>query len=586
MWSRPAPEEPRPVERYRLGALDVGEALVVANPTLSGDGRRLLFVGYSRSADQRGLFQRPLDALSASPVEGTERAGWATYSPDGTRIAFYDAWERNIKRISVHGGQASVLFDPGYVPFHWAQDGFIYITRRGGGEEPPGLWRMRPEGGEPEELTRAVRDADTGRFESHAAPHLLPGGRAVVFAVGRGYANSGWDLALLDLPTGEWRRIVEHGVQPLYLSPGFLLFTRDDRVWAAPFNAEALEVGGEPRPVIEDVQMHQTAPLQVAQFGVSDEGSLVYVRGERSGERHGRLSLVGSGREPEVLIESEVSFLVRPALSPDGRRVALARLQGTGRAQVWILERGDGSWSRATAESNSWAPAWTADGQGLAYVATRGQSFVILRKAFDSGVEEVLFTDETELNPIAFLPDGRSLLFWRATGRGDILLLDPEGGVRPVMATEATETVAHLSPDGRWLAYESDVTGQWEVHLLSFPPEGRAPRLVSLNGGRAPRWAPEGLRLFYREGYPGAGRILAVDISPDRGLPLSTPVTVVETPAIGSGAHRAYSFFDVARDGRVVLAERLSGLEPNELVVVRNWVRELEELFSDAPRSR
>jgi len=130
------------------------------------------------------------------------------------------------------------------------------------------------------------------------------------------------------------------------------------------------------------------------------------------------------------------------------------------------------------------------------------------------------------------------------------------------------------------------VTGQGEVYLLQFPPEGRAPRLVSSNGGRAPRWAPEGLRLFYREGYPDAGRILAVDISTDRGLALSTPVTVVETPAIGSGAHFAYSFFDVAPDGRVVLSERLSGLEPSELVVVRNWVRELEELFSGPDHSR
>ncbi len=136
IWSRPAPEAPAPVQRYRLGAPDVGRDVVVANPTLSRDGRRLLFVGFSPSSDVLGLFQRPIEALSAALVEGTERAGWATYSPDGTRIAFYDARERNVKRISVHGGQATSLVDPGYIPMHWADDGFLYFTKTTGRRWP------------------------------------------------------------------------------------------------------------------------------------------------------------------------------------------------------------------------------------------------------------------------------------------------------------------------------------------------------------------------------------------------------------------------------------------------------------------
>ncbi len=98
--------------------------------------------------------------------------------------------------------------------------------------------------------------------------------------------------------------------------------------------------------------------------------------------------------------------------------------------------------------------------------------------------------------------------------------------------------------------------------------------------------APEGLRLFFREGYPDAGKIVAVEVRETPGLSFSAPVTIVETPAIGSGGQQAHSFFDVAPDGRVVLAERLTQLEPSELVVVRNWTRELEDLFSDTDLSR
>ncbi len=350
---------------------------------------------------------------------------------------------------------------------------------------------MSAEGGEPEELTRAGAD-ESGRLLRHAGPHLLPGGRAVVFAVGAGYANSGWDLAVLDLDSREWRRIVEHGVQPLFLHPGYLLFTRDDRVWGAPFDVETLELRAEPRPVIDDVQIHQTAPLQVAQLGVSEEGSLVYVRGEVSGERHGRLSLVGPGREPETLVEDTGAFVMRPALSPDGRRVAFQRYTG-GREelQVWVLQREGGSWARAAVESGG-APAWTPDGTGLVYAAPRGQDMALVRKAVGGGEEETLHTDPSRVEPMAFLPDGRSLLFWRNSQRGDILLLGPEGQVEPVMATEAAEDIAALSPDGRWLAYDSDATGRPEVYLLPFPPKGRSPRLVSTDGGRAPRWGSGG----------------------------------------------------------------------------------------------
>jgi Tol biopolymer transport system component len=297
------------------------------------------------------------------------------------------------------------------------------------------------------------------------------------------------------------------------------------------------------------------------------------------------VSFVAQGQEPEMLIEDLGAFLFRPALSPDGQRVALERYSGWQSLQVWVLQREEEAWARV-AVVDGWGPAWTPDGTGLVYGTTRNQKQVLVRRSVVGGAEEVLHTDQLRLEPIAFLPDGQSLLFWRATGRGDILLLGPEGQVETVVATEAAEEIAALSPDGRWFAYESDASGQAEIYLQPFPPEGHSPRLVSTDGGRAPRWAREGLRLFYREGYPAAGRIVAVEVREAPGLSLSAPVTVVETLATGSGAQQAYAFFDVAPDGRVLLAERLTQLEPSELVVVRNWVRELDELFSDPSHSR
>jgi serine/threonine-protein kinase len=285
-----------------------------------------------------------------------------------------------------------------------------------------------------------------------------------------------------------------------------------------------------------------------------------------------------------MLIEDREAFLLRPAFSPDGRRVALQRYSGRLSVQLWVLQKEGDSWVRAAVE-DGWGAVWTPDGAALVYGAMRDGQPVIARKPLHGGAEEILHADDSRVEPVAFLADGRSLLFWRGTGRGDILLLGADGQLEKVVASEHTEETAALSPDGRWLAYESDVTGQPEVYLVPFPNEGHSPRLVSADGGRTPRWAPEALRLLYREGYPDAGRIVAVEVRETPGLSLSAPVTVVETRAIGSGGHVSYSFFDVASDGRVLLPERLTQLEPSELVVVRNWPRELEALFADSGQS-
>jgi serine/threonine-protein kinase len=532
---------------------------------LSPDGNVLVFRG-----PDDGLLLRHLSAPDAVPIPGTEGAVGASFSPDGEWIAVSQASQ--IRKIPTRGGPAVPIAATslGRLGIGWGEHGSIFL---GGAYTTSKLMRVSDQGGPIEPLTSSF---DTVSAIGTAWPQPLPGGDAVMFtSLGLSATAGDSRIVAQDLRTGERRTVVEHAMHGRYVRSGqseYVLYALSDgSILAAPFDLRRRRVTGPAFPVLSDVQVGVFNGA--ALFAVSANGTLAFVRGssttvqllkwvDRTGREVGQLGTPLNGDAPR--------------LSPDGRRVAIS-VRNPANQDIWLRETATGRSERVTfgiAEEEY--AVWSPDGRSLAYAATvSGGSSGIYIKSVGSAIDpKLVFSGTTHLHPSSWSPDGRALVLNELTfGMGfDVRVLSVDGkGTRLVATGPGTQANGVFSPDGRWVAFQSDETGRSEVYAVSFPELG-GKRQISTEGGVTPKWAPDGSALFYRNGR----RLITVPVSLRPSLSWGPPRTLFETDA---------TEFEVAPDGtRFLLLVPNPEANHSEIHIVLNWFQELKQRERAAAR--
>ncbi|MGI8785495.1 MAG: protein kinase domain-containing protein [Acidobacteriota bacterium] len=496
LW--PKPSVPAPALRLdvQVGAdVHLGKSWG-ADALLSNDGRRLILT--ARGTDQKWrVFVRPLDKLEATVLSGTEEARNTFVSPDGQWIAFFAG--ETLKKISVQGGAAvtlcSAVSDRGG---SWGEDDMIVFAPDSHG----GLAKVPSAGGTPEPLTTLDRDAGE---VTHRWPQLTPGAKTLIFTAHT--STSSFDDATIvaqSLETGIRKTVVRGGFYGRYLPSGHVVYVHNATLFAVPFDIQRLETSGQPVPVIEKIAVN--SDRGAAQFDFSQTGILSYVPGTAAGGVS--VYWMDASGKMAPLIENRAEYF-NPRFSPDGKRLALDIAAGTGR-DVWIYELQRDTMTRLTFDGagNSW-PIWSPDGGRVAFFSDRkGAPGVYWKRADGAGDTQLMFTSKGGPVPQSWRRDGKflTLLVQNPETNVDIFTLPVTDDERPgpapakpepFLASPFIDVLSEFSPDGRWLAYVSNESGNFEVYVRPFPGPGGKWQ-ISTAGGSLPTWSRNGKELFYR----------------------------------------------------------------------------------------
>ena len=489
-----------PADPLRLGSELGTDASLAANLqgnstlALSPDGRTLAFIGEKNGAVQ--IYVRRLGQLQASPLAGTSGAQSPFFSPDGLWLAFFA--DGKLKKISVTGGAAVTLADAAAGRGgSWGDDGNIVFTPN---TARTNLQRLSSAGGKVEPVVKPA----SGEFQRW--PQVLPGARAVLYgsaASGAGVADG--DIAIQPLPYGTPRVVVQGGYHPQYVPGGHLLYIHDGTLFAAPFDLNRLEVTGQAVPAVEGVS---TQPDNgAAQFAVSQTGALAYLAGQSTGVLDSVVWMNQDGKTSPL--RAMPSVWTSPRFSPDGRRLALDILERSN-DDVWVYEWARDTLTRLTFDpASDRNPVWTPDGKRIVFESERakGPYNLYWQPADGTGEVQRLTESPNNQNPTSFHPSGKYLAFWESTPQHsfDLMILPIEGdeksGWRPgkpsvFLSTAAAEQNPMFSPDGRWIAYQSNESGRYEIFVRPFPGPGGKWQ-ISSGGGTAATWSRMRHELLY-----------------------------------------------------------------------------------------
>ena len=529
---------------------------------VSPDGSFVVYIGKIPETPFVQLYLRSVDRLDAAPLSGTQSADGPFVSPDGQWIGFSVGGE--LRKVSALGGPVVTLatITSAIRGASWVHDDRIIFGTYNGG-----LFGVSGEGGEPEQLTTPPDG------ESHSWPSAVPNGDVVLFTIGQA-ARRG-ELAALSLDTGEVRTLGLAGTNPHYVRTGHLAFAvADGTMRAVPFDPDRLEVTGRPVTLVENIVVKGSG---AADFDVSDAGRLVYMEGARSGSASRRLTWVSRDGQEEP-IDASTGAYYTPHISPDGTRVAVDRADADG-ADIWILDLSRGTETKLTTDAFVEAnPLWTPDGTGVVYGSFGDSEGGIFWKSADgTGEADRLMRIDAGtavVGPSAWSADGTTLAFWLVNVSSDIGLLSVggDGTPTPLIAEEFMEQVPAISPDGKWIAYESDESGQEEIYAQRFPGLGQRVT-ISTDGGRQPIWSQDGRELFYRS----ADGMMAVPIDTSPTFRAGQPTLLFEDDYFFFLSRRTY---DVAPDGQrflmITAGDAAAGARPFRMVVVEHWFEELK----------
>jgi Tol biopolymer transport system component len=528
--------------------------LLQTGQPLSPDGRRVAFV--AQHEGRQLLWVRSLDSASAQPLPGTEEAARPIWSPDSQHIAFFS--QGKLKRIAIAGGPPTVICNEPGRDAAWGPGNDILI----GGQRKP-LLRVSAAGGQPTPATE-LKESET----THDYPNFLPDGRRFLYMARRGVEEQEWDLFVGSLDSEERRLLPGIHAEARYSSTGHLLFVRDTTLMAQPFDLDRLELSSEAFPVEDGITIGPRAP-----FSVSVNGSLAYLTAQfgldseltwfdRAGKQHPVAGPVGA--------------YGRLDLAPDAKQVAFDRVVGSSR-DIFLMDLETGSTRRLVSNSAAdLAPTWAPDGRKIAFASSRDPAGNVgsrnisggnLYERTIGGVGDdklLLKTDEGKI-PTDWSRDQRYLAY---ISRNDVWALSLPGvdDAKPLQVTNTpfVEGSARFSPDGRWIAYQSNESGtRQEVYVQSFPALD-AKSQVSTNGGRLPRWSADGKELFY---ISSDSTLMSVSIKPEvTGLQSGTPVPLF--PIRGFEGSQDY---EVSIDGRFLLSIPTTEQAVAPLVVILNW---------------
>jgi len=537
--------------------------------TISPNGKMLAFTG--RTPDgKRSLWVRPLDSFEARPLPDSDDALEPFWSPDSRSIAFGS--KGKLKRVDLGGGRATTLADaPRLVGGGWGRQGVIVFVP----DFNAPVHRVSAGGGD----SRVLTPIDTrARETAQRYPSFLPDGNHYLYGTNRDGRQS---IVLTSLESPEPKVLLTGVGYALYAPPGWLLFPRDGEQWAQRFDPETRELSGEPVNL-----SGSSGASEIAAPIASDDGVLVWRRLYRPDyqlvwfDRTGkRLGTVG----PPV----RVALTMAPRLSPDERMVAIQnRDSENDRLGIWVIDLQSGVPTRLTSVLSQF-PQWSPDGKRVAWVYNRSGAVGIYQRAPDGSTpEEIVLLAGSRAGattfPADWSADGRFLLYWSrgSKTRTDtwVLPLTGERTPRPLLASEFEDYGTQISPDGRWLAYRSDVSGSYEIYLQSFTADGHAGPVkirVTQTGGSQPRFRGDSRELFY---LGPDGRMMSADLEPQGDtVRVSEPRALFQTRVLPAGSGSSFEY-DVTTDGQRFLIGTVldtPNAPPPSPVIVVDWTREL-----------
>ncbi|MEE8362052.1 MAG: protein kinase, partial [Gemmatimonadales bacterium] len=563
-WAMTRSDPPPEVTRYSLALTGDEELGPVRGNRLafSPDGSWMAYGGRGEGTPQ--IWVRRRDQLHGTPLPGTEDADHLFFGPDGANVGFLTN-VGEIKVVSLAGGPPIKITDEevGLDGATWSDDGFIYydgLTQGG----TNGLRRVRAAGGAAVDLVSVV---DTAAGETdHIWPVALPGGKGVLFTVVRGAGTDNSDIAVLDVAAGE-HRVLVRGLTARYVVSGHLLYVSlDGALLSVPFDLGRMSVTGDPVALAEGIAVR---PFGAVDITVSGEGKLAYVTGAQSTDP-AEIAWVDHGGVMTPVDPGWVGDFATVAVAPDGDRLAVGIYEGSG-VHLWVKQLPSGPLTRLTFEGQmNYRASWTPDGREVVFVTNRGGDLNAMRKRADGSAQaEVLLDLDVPVQTAHYSADGNWLVY-RVSPR-DIYALSADGETVEVAVGSFEERGPALSPDGRWLAYQSDESGRYEIYVRPFPDAGQARWQVSTSGGEWPLWAPDSRTLYFRT---RAGQVIAAEVLEGATFIAGEQRVLFTSPEILGGD----ATWDLAPDGEhfVVIRSRGLGAE-GELVLVDNITTELRE---------
>jgi len=448
---------------------------------ISPDALKIVFVAGSSPPL---LWLRSLESGVTKPLERTDNASFPFWSPDNRSVGFFASGK--LMRIDVDSGLVKTLADAAGRGGAWNKDGIILF---GAGNTP--IFKIPANGGTPVAVTQLPEERGT-----HRNPRFLPDGHHFLYwGVNGGVETRAVYVADID-SSEQPRRIIDSEVAADYLPSGQLLFFRDGRVFAQPFDAKKLTLSGTPALVAEDVLF--VPGLNIAAFSASATGAIAY----RSGtpEERQLVWFDRSGKAIETIGMPDKSTPDGVSLSPDGQRVAMTR-SVNGNMDIWLMDIARGVLNRFTSEAwrQRW-PLWSADGSGIVFGAVPVGTYDLYQKSLADTAEHVLLTTPDTKSPSDVSADGRFVLFTKQDPKtgSDLwaLPIKPPQMPFPIAHTEFIEAKGQFSPDVKWIAFQSNESGRFEIYVQAFQKAGTKTQ-VSVDGGTQVRWRRDGKALFY-----------------------------------------------------------------------------------------
>ncbi len=528
---------------------------------ISPDGRSLIF--NPTVEGKRQIWLRPLGGFTWRPLSGTEDGSGFFWSPDSRSIGFFA--EGKLKKIDAAGGTPQTLCNlpSGARGGAWGREGVILILTAGV------IYRVPGTGGEPSPV---IGGEPNPVAPDGARPYFLPDGRHFLYYA---YATSSQEtgIYLASLEERNGRRLLAADYDGIYAASalgaagdGWLLFSRQGALLAQRFDARRLTLTGEPIPVADQVE--------TGSFSVSETGILVYQ--SRRSEEISQLGWVDRAGKLLESVGAEGSGLFSPKLAPDGKRVAIARIQAKKRLyDIYVLDLTRGSESRLTFDPGDDSyPIWSHDGSRIVWASNRAGTYQLYQKlASGVGQDELLLQSDAPLTPSSWSADGKFLLYHRYDTKNqqdqDLWILPLEGDRKPFpfLQTPFREVGAQFSPDGRWIAYRSNESGKLEVYVRTFPAASGKWQ-VSTNGGQQPQWRGDGKELFY---LSSDRRLMAVEVKRSATFEAGLPKALFDLAAA-----KVYdNNYGASADGqRFLLLRTLQEPALAPFSVVVNWTAE------------
>jgi serine/threonine protein kinase len=561
---------PAPLRVVRTSIQTSGATALVTNPIATGslaitpDGSRIVYTAPGQ------LVVRRLEQIEPDALTGLGSPTQPFISPDGQWVGFFDG--ATLKKVAITGGPPVTVFPenrPGGGPLGatWSADGTIVFA----GSSGAGLRKVADTGGVAETLATPDRAQGEVRY---LRPEFLPGGRAVLFTIL--YAARGPDdtrIAVLDVETGA-KTVLLTGTQAKYLPSGHLVYGTEGTLRAVAFDLERRAVVGSPVPVLSPVAANQGA----YEYDIADNGTLVYLAANVV-SRAPRTMVWVDRKRGETPLGAAAQLYFHPRLAPDGTRVSVFN---AGDIWIWDLAR-----ARLTAGTldGGIISTWTPDSARLIFSSVRagGSANLYVQSSDGTGTATRLTDGPNSQHPTGVTPDGSQIVLNEATAtqQGDIrlLTLSETPQVTGLIGTRFDERGGIVSPNGRYLAYESNRSGAYEIYVQPFPDVDGGLWPVSTAGGVQPLWARSGRELFY---VAPDGALMAVAVEIQGSVwSAGTPTRLLDGRYVIGGQGTTVRQYDVTADGQrfVMMKEGARGSDASpSIIVVQNWPEELKQL--------